>query len=108
MIITILICFFAAYGVFQLLYAFACYMTRGKGRIHKAVHRLVPVTDDTSDIEGYIRYLAIRDNSENVILLNMTDDIETIKLMRLLTAEFDFVYIMSVEEYLEYINGEFR
>lgn len=104
MFLSIIFCFFAAFGVFQVLYAFACYMTRGKGDVHKEVHRLVPITNDMNDIEGYIRYLALKDNEENVILLNMTDDVETIRLMRLLAAEFEFVYIMTKDEYIEYIE----
>ena len=82
-------------------------MTKGKGKIQRRVHRLVPVTDDAKDIEGYIRYLALKDNGENVILLNMTEDKDILNIMRTLMAEFDFVYAMTPYEYTEYVTSEY-
>ncbi len=82
-------------------------MTGGKGRIQRRVHKLVPVTDDTNDIEGYIRYLALKDNDENVILLNMTENKELKDIMRMLMAEFDFLYVMTPYEYIEYVTSEY-
>ena len=82
-------------------------MTRGNGRIQRRVHKLVPVTDDANDIEGYVRYLALKDNEENVILLNMTEDKNILDVMRMLMAEFDFVYVMTPYEYAEYVSSEY-
>lgn len=106
-ILSAIVGLLTAYGLFQLLYAFACYMTKGRGKIQRRVHKLVPVTDDAKDIEGYIRYLALRDSDENVILLNMTKDEEIINIMRILTSEFDFVYVMTPYEYEEYVTSEY-
>ncbi len=106
-VLSVIICFFTAYGVFQLLYSFACIMTKGRGKIQRRVHRLVPVTDDAKDIEGYVRYLALRDNDENVILLNMAEDKDVLNIMRMLMAEFDFVYVMTPYEYAEYVTSEY-
>lgn len=105
-VVAILICFLSVYGVFQLLYNVACYVSKGGAVNPDDIHIVIPVTNKSFNIEAYIRYLAIKSESESVILLNMADDAEILNTIYILASEFDFVEIMSYDEYIDYVKKE--
>ena len=105
-IMSILICFLSVYGVFQLLYNLSCYVTKGGAIAPELTHKIIPVTNRSCNLEAYIRYLAIKEDDKNVILLNMADDAEILKTIYILSSEFDFVDVMSYDEYIGFVKKE--
>ena len=103
-VLSVLICFLSVYGIFQLLYNVACYISKGGAVNPDDIHMVIPVTNKSCNIEAYIRYLAIKEENESVILLNMADDAEILNTIYILASEFDFVEIMSYDEYIDYVK----
>ena len=103
-VLSVLICFLSVYGIFQLLYNVACYISKGGAVNPDDIHMVIPVTNKSCNIEAYIRYLSIKEDVENVILLNMADDAEILNTIYILASEFDFVEIMSYDEYIDYVK----
>lgn len=105
-LISVLICFLSVYGILQLLYNLAYHMTKSESNLQRRAHKIVVVTNDSLNLESYIRHLAIKEEDENVILLDRADDHEMIHLMYNLSNEFDFVSVMSFDEYMRFIEND--
>lgn len=101
--VSILICFLSVYGIFQLLYNFACSFGKSAKCKLKYSYRVIGVDDDTENLEGYIRNAAMKEEREPLIIVNYARDGETAQLGRILEGEFDIVRSMTSDEYMQYI-----
>lgn len=105
LILSLILCFFAVYGIFQLLYDIACKTAKSDLTVPKQKHIAINANANPESLESYIRYLSFNENGTEIILL-YTDDasLETKKLIELLCAEFDEVNAFTADEYKNYIS----
>lgn len=103
--LSIIICFLAVYGVFRLIYAITLFLLDSKKFEPKSSHRLIAVNDHSSNIEGYLRALAIREEGENIIILDHTKSDEMQQILQILEGEFGFITVMDNAQYIDYINS---
>ena len=105
-VMSIILCFFAVYGVFQILYNIACKISKSELCFPQKMHRVIFADKNADKLEGYIRYLALREEKEKIIIIPAfdNDDAEGSRLIEILCAEFDNVDSMTLEEYAKYIK----
>ena len=105
-VISIIMCFLSVYGVFQIIYNFALYLTKNNKTTPIFVHYLVVADDTSTEIEAYVRSLALKmDKNDRVIIVTACESPEIIEMLLLLEGEYDFITLMSPEEYMEYIDS---
>ena len=99
-------CFLSVYGVFQIIYNFALYLTKNN-KVTPAFSHYLVVADDTSvEIEAYVRSLALKiDKNDKVIIITNCESLEIKEILLLLEGEYDFIVLMSPEEYIDYIDS---
>ncbi len=104
-LMSILVCFFALYGVFQLFYNISLYLSSNTKIKTGHIHRLVIIDDKCEDVEAYVRFAgeSIKDG-ELIILLNCSNRAEISNLIYTLENSFNYVKVMTHEEYYNYIN----
>ena len=104
-VISIIMCFLSVYGVFQIIYNFALYLTKNNKTTPVFSHYLVIADDNSSEIEAYIRSLSLKmDKNDKVIVIPNCHNPEISEILILLEGEYDFITLMSVEEYISYID----
>lgn len=104
--ISIIMCFLSVYGVFQIIYNFALYLTKNNKIMPVFSHYLAVANDNTTEIEAYVRSLALKiDKNDKVIIVVNCDSPEIKEILLLLEGEYDFIVLMSPEEYINYINS---
>ena len=101
--ISIIISFFAVYGVLQLI-AKGVFLSRARCGCQPAyVHRLIGVRDCEDSVEGMVRSLAWEDIREELIVIDLGSTDETGEILRRLEGEYDFLHVMTPAEYRAYI-----
>ena len=103
---SVLVCFLAAYGTFQILFNFAVsFSTSNKIKMCPG-HQLIIIKDDCESLEAYLRSVEMKiEDGDLVILLNCSEDTNILKLLEILEGSFAFVRVMMPEEYIEYTKG---
>lgn len=105
-IISIIMCFLSVYGVFQIIYNFALYLTKNNKTTPMFSHYLAVADDTSTEIEAYVRSLALKmDKNDKVIIITNCESPEIIEMLLLLEGEYDFIVLMSPEEYINYIDS---
>ena len=104
-LMSIVMCFLAVYGVFQIIYNFALYLTRNNKTQPIFSHYILVADDNSTEIEAYIRSLALKMNkNDKVILITTCKSEEIKKILLLLERKYDFISLMEPEEYITYID----
>ena len=104
-ILSVLVCFLAVYGVFKLLYKVVYYyydLNKVRPKFH---HTVIALNDDCENIEAYVRAAVMREE-EDIIILDYSRMADTKKLLKIIDSEFYFVTVMTPEQYITYIQGE--
>lgn len=102
--LSILVCFLTVYGAFQILYSISLKLSAPDkiniGHCHRAI-----IVKDEEDLEAYIRGLETSLMSNEFVMLVdcMMSESMTILLSRL-ERVFDFVKVMTIDEYADYIK----
>lgn len=102
-VIMIVLSFFAVYGMLQMI-AKTCFKARREKSGAFFIHRVVGVLNSQETVEGMIRSLAWEDIREEVIAVDMGSEDDTLKILERLEKEYDFLHVMSIEEYREYLH----
>ncbi|MBE5039606.1 hypothetical protein [Ructibacterium gallinarum] len=101
---SVVISFFAVYGILQLI-AKGVFLSKAKcGRQPAYVHRVIGVRDCEDTIEGVIRSLAWEDIREDLIVMDLGSRDDTPEILRRLEQEYDFLKVMTPEEYRVYFD----
>ena len=103
-VISLIVCFLAVYGVFKLLCAISFLVLDEKNVRAEFIHELVAVNDDSENIEGYIRAKEAKEERRELIILDYSKKEETKMLLSILEKEFSFVRVMNNAEYIDYIS----
>ncbi len=110
--VSAVICFFAVYGVIQLFFRFAAGM-RPPGEIHvDNVYTVMAVRNQEETIEGMIRSAAWKSVARqggrtinDIVVLDLGSEDETREILQKLEQEYDFVHVMSREDYIDAVKG---
>lgn len=104
-ILSLIICFLAVYGLFKIIYglAFALYKTDKTTAKYKNI--VVGVDDNSQNIEGYIRAMSLKEEGTEIIIVDYSDKKDTKKFLKLIAGEFSFVTVTNPDEYAEYIKS---
>ncbi len=102
---AIVLSFFAVYGILQLI-AKGLFSSRSRcGECPIYVHRVIGVKNCEDAIEGMLRTLVWEDIREDLIVIDLGSTDETGEIIRRMEIEYDFLHIMTLEEYQEYMRG---
>ncbi len=105
-VISIIMCFLSVYGVFQIIYNFALYLTKNNKTTPAFSHYLAVADDSSTEMEAYVRSLALNiDKNDKVIIVADCESMEIKEMLLLLEGEYDFIVLMSPEEYISYIDS---
>lgn len=107
-VMSVVLCFFAVYGFFQILYNIACKIAKSDLCIPEKKHILICVDKNTDKLEGYIRYISMQENMDKIILLcnpECKNNPESKKLIDIICSEFDEAEVMNITEYNDYISS---
>ena len=101
--LLIFLCIFALYGIFTAAYDL---LFRGIKPKTDSMHIFKTViTENLDNAEEYIRYFSARDDrNEKVLILCHRQDEESKTAARILEAQFDFVTVLTEDEYFERID----
>lgn len=102
-ILSIIVCFFAVYGVFRLLYKCVYYYYDVKKLKTKLSHQLIVIDDNAENLEAYLRAANMKE--EEVVIIDISTKPETKKLLTLIESEFSNVRVMTSDEYYLYISN---
>ena len=97
--------FFAVYGVLQIISKSVFGFNQEKTEAI-FVHRVIGVSDCQETIEGMIRSVAWEDMREEVIVIDMGSKDETSEILKRLKEYYDFLNVMTMEEYIKYLQGK--
>ena len=105
-LLSILVCFLTVYGAFQILYNISLRLSEPDKVKLGCCHRVVIVNNENDDIEAYVRSLKTTLlNDEYVILVDCFISESVSALLTKIDADFNYVNVMSFEEYTNYLNG---
>ncbi|MBQ4145236.1 MAG: hypothetical protein IJD36_01290 [Clostridia bacterium] len=96
---------FAVYGIVQLIAKMLFSIRKRDEDCPVCVHRIIGVRNCQDSIEGLIRSLVFEDIREEVIVTDFGSTDETGEILARLEKEYDFLHIMKVQEYLNYMGG---
>ncbi len=105
-IVSLLVCFLAVYGVFKLLCAIAAFFLNEKCIKAEFMHDLIAIDDNSENIENYIRAKEIKEDGRDLIILDHSTNEEMKKLLAIFENNFCFVKVMSESEYIDYITNK--
>ena len=97
--------FFAVYGVLQIIAKSVFGFNREKSDA-LFVHRVIGVSDCQETIEGMIRSVVWEDMREELIVVDTGSTDETSEILKRLEKCYDFLKIMTMEEYVEYLRDK--
>ena len=95
--------FFAVYGVLQIIAKSVFGFNREKSDAI-FVHRVIGVSDCQETIEGMIRSVVWEDIREELIVVDMGSKDETPEILKRLEEYYDYLKVMTLEEYLGYLQ----
>lgn len=95
--------FFAVYGVLQIIAKSVFGFNREKSDAI-FVHRVIGVKDCQETIEGMIRSVVWEDMREELIVVDMGSKDETLEILKRLEQHYDFLKVMTTEEYAEHLQ----
>ena len=90
-VMSIIICILAVYGVFRLIYGIALYVTGDKKFSSRMSHKLFLADDSSTNIEDYVRGFGIREEGESLIILDLSKSEEMKNLLQILDCQFGFL-----------------
>ncbi len=97
----ILLSFFAAYGIVQLIVRMVFFSRRR--RCEDALsYRVLVLQNSQETAEGLIRSMAWDDVGDDLIVVDVGSVDETPEILRRMELEFDFLHVMTPEEYQKY------
>lgn len=98
---TILLSFFAAYGIVEMIAGIICWSRK---RRCKGAHsyRVMVLKDCQDSVEGLIRSMGWEDIGDDLIVVDMDSQDETPWILKKMEQELDFLYVMTPEEYGDY------
>ena len=100
-----IVLFFAVYGVLQIIAKSVFGFNREKSDA-LFVHRVIGVSDCQETIEGMIRSVVWEDTREELIVVDTGSTDETSEILKRLEKCYDFLKIMTMEEYVEYLRDK--
>lgn len=109
--VSAVICFFAVYGVMQLFLRFAAGL-RPPGNIHTGdVYTVMAVRNQEESVEGMIRSAVWKALARqggrtinDIVVLDLGSEDETRDILQRLEQEYDFVHVMSREDYIDAVK----
>lgn len=110
--VSAIICIFAVYGVMQLCFRFAAGL-RPPGEVRVGdVYTVMTVRNQEETIEGMIRSAAWKSvlrqggrTINDIVVLDLGSEDETRDILQRLEREYDFVHVMSREDYIDAVKG---
>lgn len=102
-----MLCFFAVCGIFHILYTISLCVAKSDMCIPEKSHKVIYGIENAENLESYIRYISMKDDSEKIILVSDTDDSESNEkytLLLKLCKEFSNTELMTYNEYFKYIK----
>ncbi|MGN0179677.1 MAG: hypothetical protein ACI4DY_09605 [Monoglobaceae bacterium] len=105
-VIGVIVCFFAIYGVFSILYDCIEKAAEPKKTAQISVHRVLFVGKEAGDAEAYLRCAALKEDLADTIIISCFDGEEEERALKLLTSQFGFAACMTVKEYTAFVNKE--
>ncbi len=98
---VILLSFFAAFGIVQMVAGVICSARRRKCD-DVLSYRVLVLKDCQDSVEGLIRAIGWEDVRDDLIVVDLGSTDETPKILEKLERELDFLWVMTPEEYREY------
>ncbi len=103
-IVIVVLSFFAAYGIVQLLVKGMLSMKLRENAEDVLTYRVITLKNCEDTAEGLIRSLAWEDIREDVIVIDLDSTDETPEILRRLELEFDFLQVMTSADYRKYCD----
>lgn len=104
-LLSILVCFLTVYGAFHILYNISLRLSAPDKIKLSHCHRTVIVKNEDDGLEEYIRAIEMTlTNNEFVILIDCLISESMSVLLAQLEREFNFVKVMTLDEYADYIK----
>lgn len=104
-ILMIILSFFAAYGIMQMIATTVFYLRTAKDKKPVCLHQVLGVKNAEDSVEGILRCMLLNDHPEEVIVVDFYSEDETAEILRRLHATYPFLRVMYPEEYAEYIRN---
>jgi cellulose synthase/poly-beta-1,6-N-acetylglucosamine synthase-like glycosyltransferase len=104
-IIFTIISLLAVYGIVQLMAKVLFSIRRREEGCPVCVHRIIGVKNCQDSIETLIRSLVFEDIREEIIVADFGSTDETTEILKHLEREYDFLHIMTLQEYLNYMSN---
>lgn len=105
-ILSLLACFLAVYGVFKLLCAITAFFLNEKCVKAEFMHDLIAINDNSENIESFVRAKEIKEEGRDLIILDYSENDETKRLLSIIENNFRFVKVMNEGEYIDYITNK--
>lgn len=102
-IMSVIICFLSVYGTFHLLYSLAQHLNKRISTEHLYFHTVIGADESTENIEEYVRKAALQNDIKSLAIINYSDDKDYKQLLDILQSEFEFVSVLTPDEYKDYI-----
>ncbi len=110
-IMTAVLCVFAVYGAVRFVLELSLFVCGSDLPAKLGRHTVVFFRNDEEKAEGWIRTL-IREKTldagaepEDIIAVDTGSEDDTLRILKNLSAEYDFVHAMSFEDYIRFIKG---
>ena len=103
---VVVLSFFSIYGMLHLiLHGILAFRTeQSSGNISN--HRIIMVQNGAEYIEGLIRSLSWQEIHEEIIVIDLASTDETPEILRRLASEYEFLLVMTEQEYEEYLKSQ--
>lgn len=98
---VILLSFFAAFGIVQMVAGIIC-SARRRNCDDVLSFRVLVVQDCQDSVEGLIRAIGWEDVRDDLIVVDLGSTDDTPKILEKLERELDFLWVMNPEEYRDY------
>ena len=109
-VVTAILCIFAVYGAVRFILELSLRVCRSNLPKELGRHTVVFFHNDEDRVEGWIRALIrektldIGEELDDIIAVDTGSEDDTLRILKGLSAEYDFVYAMSIEDYIRFIK----
>ncbi len=101
----VVISFFAAYGIVQMIVKGVFLSRTGKGKTPVCIHRVVGLKDAEDSAEGLLRSLVWADGTDDIMVIDFGSKDETAEVIRRLCLKYPQIRMVKPEEYIAYMES---
>ena len=101
-ILWILLAFFGAFGLVE----FVRFAYTDWNCSERDFYVIIPTNNDCNNIEGAIRNAIIATDTRSLIVLSDATDSESIYILEKLHQKYEYIKIMSTDEYIRFLKNK--